>query len=113
MSWITEANRFGRYEQTYCGFRIYWTKEPSHTTRIEIRNGEKFEVTDLYKGDLVAIDKTGAIIKDHWIDRIGEKIDMEMVQRFYHKKENRTYSKRLSKSEKRAQEYLKTNKDGK
>jgi|GEM_PF-6355852 len=107
MSWITEANRFGRYEQTYCGFRIYWTKEASHTTRIEVRNGEKFEVTDLHRGDLVAIDKTGAIIKDHWIDRIGEKIDMEMVLRSYHKKRQSNLSKRLSRAEKRAQQYLK------
>ncbi len=110
MSWIKTANQLGKYYSTYRGFRIYIIKEPDSKESIVERNGVLYKKIDLINGEMVAIDKTGVIIKGHHVDAIGSKIDIELMRRYHSKIENRTkrtYTKRLSKSEKRAKIYLK------
>lgn len=90
MGWVYEANKIGRYDMTYQGFRLYWTKEPSWTERTETRDDGEYKITDLHKGDLVAVDKTGCRFEGHFVDQIAAKIDWEMTGRYFDKKEEKT-----------------------
>ena len=87
MSWIKEANKIGKYERSYKGFRFYCTKEPEIISRIEERDGEQWRITDFMKGDFVAIDKTGLRFEAHHFDELAGKIDMEIMRRVYSKRE--------------------------
>jgi len=87
MGWIKEANKLGRYEMTYQGFRIYCSKEPSTTdSKIEKPNGI-YSVTEFHKGHFIAIDSTGSRFEASNIEVLGVKIDSELVRRYYSKKD--------------------------
>jgi len=87
MSWIKEANKIGKYERSYKGFRFYCTKEPEIKTYTEERNGERWQVTDIIKGDFIGIDKTGLRFEAHHFDELAGKIDFEIIRRVYSKRE--------------------------
>lgn len=87
MSWIKEANKIGKYEQTYKGFRFYCTKEPEIKQETFEKDGERWNRTDFIKGDFVAIDKTGLRFEGHYFDELAWKIDMEIMRRGFSKRE--------------------------
>lgn len=87
MSWIKQANRKGRYKQSYRGFRIYETKPGSMSTHIEHRPDGDYRVTAFTPSEFLAIDKTGCVFEGTGIEKIGYDIDIELLQRSFDKKE--------------------------
>lgn len=83
MSWVKEANKLGKYLQTYKGFRVYETKAATHSERFEDRPDGRFRITEFEKGEAVAIDKTGEVVHGSGIRTIGEKIDMIVLKRYF------------------------------
>jgi hypothetical protein len=89
MSWVKEANKLGRYSTTYHGFRIYCTKEPQVLTTEYEEEGSLWRRTDFIKGEMVAIDKTGCTFTAPYTEELAFKIDMELLNRHYDRKEAR------------------------
>lgn len=87
MGWIKEANKIGKYQHTYGGFRIYCTQEPYETTGEIERDGKTYVVTEFHSGYFVAIDNTGCRIEGKNLEAIGVKIDSEQMRRYFSKKE--------------------------
>ncbi len=76
--WVKEANKLGKYKQTYEQFRIYEIKEPSHTESIVEREGALWRKTEFTQGEYVAIDKYGVTYKGKYWDIIA-KIDIDVL----------------------------------
>lgn len=81
MSWITKANKRGKYENTYRGFRIYCTKFPQVHEWFENRPDGKYRITEFIKGEFLAIDKTGTELTESNIEALAYKIDIELFLR--------------------------------
>lgn len=81
MHWIKEANKLGKYDKTYQGFRIYCTKEPESIQRMEEREDGQWNVTDFIQGEYIAIDKTGLRYDGKFWDFIIPQIDKEAMRR--------------------------------
>lgn len=75
MNWIKDANKIGRHETTYRGFRVYCTKEPEVNTCIEERDMGTYRVTDFIKGEFMAINSKGDKITGNYLEDIAYKID--------------------------------------
>jgi len=80
MSWIKEANKIGKYDETRYGFRFYIIKEPSSIESIKEINGELYRCTDFIKGEYVAVDSTGLTFTG-WLWDIIPKIEKEIMRR--------------------------------
>lgn len=78
VGWIKEANKLGKYKNSYNGFRIYTLVKPSCTTRIEEREDGTYSVKEFTKGDYIAIDKYGVTYKGWYWDIIA-KIDIDVL----------------------------------
>lgn len=85
MGWIKEANKKGRYERTYEGFRIYVVVEPTSTESIVEKDGELWNSVKFTRGDYYATDSTGLTYTGWRWDVIG-KIDKEIFRRKLSKK---------------------------
>jgi hypothetical protein len=81
MGWLKQANKIGKYETTWNGFRIYLTKSETIKQYTEHREEGSFMVTDFGKREYVAVDKTGFKITDYSIEGIAYKIDFEILGR--------------------------------
>jgi hypothetical protein len=73
--WIKEANKIGKYVNTWGGFRIYRTKEGKINQRIETREDGVYRVTEFEKGWYVAVNKDGDIIECDSAEALCYKID--------------------------------------
>jgi hypothetical protein len=89
MSWVKEANKLGRYNTTYLGFRIYCIKEPQIRTSHYQREDGIYQRTDFIQGEMLAIDKTGTTFTAPYVENLAFKIDMELLNRYYDRKEAR------------------------
>lgn len=83
MSWVKEANKLGKYLQTYKGFRLYEIKAATHSERFEDRPNGRYRITEFEKGEAVAIDKTGEVVHGSGILTLSEKIDMIVLKRYF------------------------------
>lgn len=70
MSWVKDANKLGKYEGTYYGFRVYMTKKPRHIQSTEVRHGVPVNRTELLPGHWIAINKDGYKIEYHYLDTL-------------------------------------------
>lgn len=89
MSWISEANKLGKYDTTHRGFRIYVVKEGSFTE--SYFQNEKLELihqVDFHNSERIAIDKNGVRF-DGNLHEIYFKIDIEMSARYFDKREKK------------------------
>ncbi|WP_346320950.1 hypothetical protein [Chitinophaga sp. YIM B06452] len=87
MGWIKEANKLGKYINTWKGFRFYCTVEPTSTESIIERDGEQWLRTEFTEGEYVAIDKTGMEFRGKDKVAMCFKIDFELSRRYFEKKE--------------------------
>jgi len=87
MSWIKEANKIGKYETSYKGFRLYCTKEPEIIQSVVTIDGEQYNRTELIKGWFVAIDKTKLRFEANNIQELSFKIEVEEIRRVFSKRE--------------------------
>lgn len=83
MSWIKEANKIGRYETTYKGFRFYYTKEASMFHSIVEKDGALWNKTEIIKAELVAINKNGLTLEGNYIDEMAFRIDIILIKKSY------------------------------
>lgn len=84
VGWIKEANKLGKYRNSYKGFRIYTVVEPTHSERIEERQDGSYRITEFTKGDYIAIDKYGVTYKG-WLWDVIAKIDIDFLQQQFDK----------------------------
>lgn len=89
MSWVKEANKLGRYNTSYKGFRIYCIKEPQIKTTHEQREDGIYQRTDFIPGEMLAIDKTGIRFEAPYVENLAFKIDIEIMQRYWDRQDNR------------------------
>jgi len=80
MGWVKEANKKGKYDRTYEGFRINIIKEPTSSESLKEINGEMYRETSFTKGEYFATDSTGLVFNG-WIWDIISKIDKEIMRR--------------------------------
>lgn len=89
MSWVKDANKIGRYKDTYRGFRVYVTKESQIVETFFERDGSTYRRTDFIPGELVAIDRHGVTFTRPYYDHLAFDIDIELLNRYYDKREAR------------------------
>lgn len=89
MTWVKEANKLGKYEETYDGFRIYVTKEPQVLESSFEEDGSTWLRTDFVPGEFVAIDRDGVTFTRRYLTEIYYDIDLEMLRRRLDKRERR------------------------
>jgi len=93
MSWITEANKLGKYDSTHGGFRIYIVKEARTIEKTIIKNGKELEYTLHIPSHRIAIDKYGVQFEGD-LHQVSFKIDMEMMARRFDQREKGKKSKK-------------------
>lgn len=72
MSWVKDANKIGRYDKTYLGFRIYVIVEPTSDTKIEERQDGKYSVTTFTSGHYKAVNRKGKMFEGKRWDVVAE-----------------------------------------
>lgn len=78
--WIKEANKIGKYYQSYRGYRIYYVViSASKTETMEI-DGKIFEHRTFEKGKLIAVNKPGNRIERYSLSEVGSAIDVEIFR---------------------------------
>src|SRR5262245_29252811 len=81
LSWMIYANKRGKYEHTYRGFRIYCVIEGTVNTHIENKSDGQWRVTEFKKGLYMAIDKFLTVLDADNMESLAYKIDEEIFQR--------------------------------
>jgi protocatechuate 3,4-dioxygenase beta subunit len=79
MSWIKQANKIGKYNSTYKGYRIYLKKQGSVTVE---ENGE-YMTTHIVPNTYAAMNKAGTYLEGSGMNGIGEAIDMQSIHDYY------------------------------
>lgn len=78
MGWVKDANRkykFGRYEGSRRGFRIYCLIRRNIHVYYEDRPDGRYRITDFIPGKFIAIDKNGLTFTRLYITELWTDID--------------------------------------
>lgn len=75
MTWIKDANKIGKYEETRHGFRVYCIKASKVVEHIT----PEYIIRDLIPGEYVAINQSGVRIKATGRLRMHEKLHSHCV----------------------------------
>lgn len=84
IGWVKEANKLGRYRNTYGGFRIYVTLEPTSSSSVVEKNGELWNKTEFTRGLYIAVDRYGVTYEGE-LDTVISKIDIDVLQQKFDK----------------------------
>lgn len=81
MSWVKEANKIGRYEETRGGYRVYCVRKAFHAESTVIRDGEEWRMVEFTPGHYVAVNKHGHQLetKEGYVHMLG-MIDLQRIK---------------------------------